>query len=376
MDDDNIGMDLFGDQSLEINFDGLSNSQEDAEGSQESEENNNDNNTDGSQEPDDTNNQGESQGSDSESVAEEDDQDEGSEGNDSPNLFSSVATVLQEQGLLPSLDITENKIESVEDLATAMKAEAEELAKSTIIDKIGEEGYEYINKGISVDEYNAYKSTADALNTITEDSLSEDIELGKKVIYQDYINSGISESKASKLIDRLSELGEDSILEDAKESLINVKNFNKAELDNQAAEIATQNALIEKQQQDIEKQLKKSVYDTKELIKGQSINKVFQDKVYNSMTKIVGKSPDGNSENALMKQRREDPVDFDTKLYYVYELTKGFKDFSKFTASAKSSAIQDMERALQNNSINNSETPGFLQDNESYSDGLGAEINF
>ena len=94
------------------------------------------------------------------------------------------------------------------------------------------------------------------------------------------------------------------------------------------------------------------------------------------MTKIVGKSPDGNSENALMKQRREDPVDFDTKLYYLYELTKGFKDFSKFTASAKSSAIQDMERALQNNSINNSETPGFLQDNESYSDGLGAEINF
>lgn len=375
MDEDNIGMDLFGDQSLEINLDGLSNPQEHSEDQNESEENN-DNNIDDSQESNDTNNQSENQDSDSESVAEEDDQDEGSEGNDSPNLFSSVATVLQEQGLLPSLDIAENKIESVEDLANAMKAEAESLAKSTIVEKLGEEGYEYISKGISVDEYNAYKTTADALNTITEDSLSEDIELSKKVIYQDYINSGISEAKASKLIDRLSDLGDDSILEDARESLINVKNFNKAELDQQAAEIEAQNALIEKQQQEVEKQLKKSVYDTKELIKGQSINKVFQDKVYNSMTKIVSKSPDGNPENALMKQRREDPVDFDTKLYYVYELTKGFKDFSKFTASAKSSAIQDMERALQNNSINNSETPGFLQDSESYSDGLGAEINF
>lgn len=375
MDDDNIGMDLFGEQSLEVNFDGLNNPQEDVEDQDGSDENNDDNIGD-SQESDNTNNQGESQDSDSESVAEGDDQDEGSEGNDSPNLFSSVATVLQEQGLLPSLDIAENKIESVEDLANAMKVEAENLAKSTIIEKIGEEGYEYINKGITVDEYNAYKTTADALNTITEDSLSQDMELSKKVIYQDYINSGISEAKATKLIDRLSELGDDSILEDAKESLINVKNFNKAELDNQAAEIASQNALIEKQQQEVEKQLKKSVYDTKELIKGQAINKVFQDKVYDSMTKIVGKSPDGNPENALMKQRREDPVDFDTKLYYVYELTKGFKDFSKFTASAKSSAIQDMERALQNNSINSSETPGFLQDNESYSDGLGAELNF
>lgn len=374
MDDDNIGMDLFGDQSLEVNFDGVNTFHENSEEQEDSEENND--NNDDSQESDDTNNQGENQDADSESVAEEDDQNEGSEGNDSPNLFSSVANVLKEQGLLPSLDIAENKIESVEDLANAMKAEAEELAKSTIIEKIGEEGYEYINKGISVDEYNAYKATADALNTITEDSLYEDIELSKKVIYQDYINSGISETKATKLIDRLSELGDDSILEDAKESLVNVKNFNKAELDQQAADIAAQNALIEKQQQEVEKQLKKSVYDTKELIKGQSINKVFQDKVYNSMTKIVGKSPDGNPENALMKQRREDPVDFDTKLYYVYELTKGFKDFSKFTASAKSSAIQDMERALQNNSINNSDVPSFLQDNESYSDGLGAEINF
>jgi hypothetical protein len=372
MDDDNLEMDLFGDQGLELNLDGL----EDFQDHSESQDGTDENNDDSQESTDENNNQGEGQDSDSESVAEEDDQDEGSEGNDSPNLFSSVASVLQEQGLLPSLDIAENKIESVDDLANAMKAEAENLAKSTIIDKIGEEGYEYINKGISVDEYNEYRTTADALNSITEDSLSNDIELSKKVIFQDYINNGISESKASKLIERLSDLGDDSIIEDATESLTNVKSFNKATLDQQAETIAKQNALIEKQQQDIEQKLKKSVYDTKELIKGQPINKGFQDKVYNSMTKIVGKSPTGESENALMKQRREDPVDFDTKLYYVYEMTKGFEDFSKFTASAKSSAIQDMERALRNNSINNAEAPSYLQDSESYSDGLGAELHF
>jgi hypothetical protein len=369
MDDDNLEMDLFGEQGLELNLDGLEDFQDNSEAQ-------NDADDDSQESNDEQNNQSEDQDSDSESVAEEDDQDEGSEGNDSPNLFSSVATVLQEQGLLPSLDIAENKIESVDDLANAMKAEAENLAKSTIIDKIGEEGYEYINKGISVDEYNAYRTTADALNNITEDSLSNDIELSKKVIFQDYINNGISESKASKLIERLSDLGDDSIIEDATESLANVKSFNKATLDQQAEAIAEQNALIEKQQQDVEQKLKKSVYDTKELIKGQPINKGFQDKVYNSMTKIVGKSPTGESENALMKQRREDPVDFDTKLYYVYEMTKGFEDFSKFTASAKSSAIQDMERALRNNSINNAEAPSYLKDSESYSDGLGAELHF
>ena len=369
MDDDNLEMDLFGDQGLELNLDGLEDFQDNSEAQ-------NDADDDSQESNDEQNNQSEDQDSDSESVAEEDDQDEGSEGNDSPNLFSSVASVLQEQGLLPSLDIAKNKIESVDDLANAMKAEAENLAKSTIIDKIGEEGYEYINKGISVDEYNAYRATADALNSITEDALYNDVELSKKVIFQDYINNGISESKASKLIERLSDLGDDSIIEDAIESLTNVKSFNKATLDQQAEAIAAENALIIQQQQAVEKQLKDSVYNTKELIKGQSINKGFQDKVYNSMTKIVGKSPTGESENALMKQRREDPVDFDTKLYYVYEMTKGFKDFSKFTASAKSSAIQDMERALRNNSINNAEAPSYLQDGESYSDGLGAELHF
>jgi hypothetical protein len=181
MDDDNLEMDLFGDQGLELNLDGL----EDFQDHSESQDGTDENNDDSQESTDENNNQGEGQDSDSESVAEEDDQDEGSEGNDSPNLFSSVASVLQEQGLLPSLDIAENKIESVDDLANAMKAEAENLAKSTIIDKIGEEGYEYINKGISVDEYNEYRTTADALNSITEDSLSNDIELSKKVIFQD-----------------------------------------------------------------------------------------------------------------------------------------------------------------------------------------------
>jgi hypothetical protein len=117
MDDDNLEMDLFGDQGLELNLDGL----EDFQDHSESQDGTDENNDDSQESTDENNNQGEGQDSDSESVAEEDYQDEGSEGNDSPNLFSSVATVLQEQGLLPSLDIAENKIESVDERRVGFK---------------------------------------------------------------------------------------------------------------------------------------------------------------------------------------------------------------------------------------------------------------
>jgi hypothetical protein len=91
------------------------------------------------------------------------------------------------------------------------------------------------------------------------------------------------------------------------------------------------------------------------------------------MTTIVGTSPQGVSENALMRTRREDPVGFDTKLYYLYEITKGFSDFSKINKGGRSSAIKDLERAARAN-INSGSTPSFVQDKDSYDSPLDGHV--
>ena len=80
-------------------------------------------------------------------------------------------------------------------------------------------------------------------------------------------------------------------------------------------------------------------------------------------------------ENQLMKDRRDNPVEFDSKLYYLYEITGGFKDFSKITTTATTKAATDFERALRQNKFEAGGDPTFTVDKDSY-DGMGTELVF
>lgn len=308
---------------------------------------------------------------DSESVAEgEDDQEEGddvnADSNISPNLFSSVATVLYDEGVLPSLDIESAKIENADDLAKVIQSEVQSLYKNTLVDKLGEDGYEYISKGVSLRDYNEYNDRTQILESITDDALIEDVELSKNVVYEDYISKGMSPEKATKLIQRSVELGNDIIAEDAREALASLKVINQRQIDSKAQSILTEQKNAEIARVAQEQKIKDSIYSDNIFKKGPEINKATQNKVYKLMNTVVGKSPEGTPENALMKTRREDPIEFDTKLYYMYELTKGFTDFSKFGKMGKNKAITDLERAMATNKNDHSGTPGFVQDKESY----------
>lgn len=369
--EDNLEMDFFNSDDLELNLESNYNYENEEEDQDDnSPENDVEDQTD--QDNKENTNQGEDQ-EDSEKVAEEDDK-EGDD-NDSPNLFSSVATVLQEQGVLPSLDIENSSIETVDDLAKAVNNEVDTLVKTSLVEKLGQEGYDYLIKGVPLQVYDEYASNSQALNSITEQSLENDIELSKQIVLQDYINKGMSENKALKLIDRTSELGDDVLVEDAKESLENIKNYNKEFIESEKAKAVELQKQSEKQRLENEKLVKQSVYNTKELIEGQKFNKSVQDKVYKSITTIVGKSPEGVPENALMKARRENIVDFDTKLYYLFELTNGFKDFSKFSKGAKKSAINDLERAMKHNTTSlKGDNPSYLQDKDSYDSPYGDQL--
>lgn len=312
-----------------------------------------------------------SEDEDPEVVAEEEGLDEEEEESDSP-LYSSFATVLQEQGLLPSLDLQNKKIETVDDLTEVIKFEIENQAKQRLVEKIGEDGFEALEKGISLAELQEYNNTTNALENITVESLENNIELAKKIILQDYINQGIDQNRAMRILNKSVDLGEEAVIEDAVESLQSLKAFEQTRLQKLAEEREAQQAAMLAQQEKIDNDLKNSIYKKDEFIEGMKLNKAMQDKVYNSITKIVGKSPDGIAENKLMQQRRQDPIDFDTKLYYLFELTNGFKDFSKLVTKSASKATSQLERALRSNKFEQGDNPTFV-DKESYG-GIGSEL--
>lgn len=369
-----LGMDLFEEEGLELNLDASPEDlgiEEDVQ-EEEVQEENTDESQDESEE-ENINDSSEDQ-DDSEKVAEsEEDDQEGGDDNNSPNLYSSLASVLSEQGLLPSFDLDNNKIESIDDISAALRNEVDSSVKQRLVESLGEDGYDAIMNGVPLTQLAEYRSKQESLESITEEAIAADLELGKKVIYQDYINQGMSEQRAQKLLKRIIDSGDDAVLEDSKESLESLKAFEAKQLEQTKEQNLKLRQAQEKEQAELDKNLKSKIYNSDELIKGVKLTKAIKDKVYNSMTEIVGKNDTGVGENKLMKSRRENPLEFDTKLYYVYELTNGFTDFSKVVNTTKTSAIGSLEQALRKQRNPDSGSPSYLSDADSYF-GTGDEL--
>ena len=292
---------------------------------------------------------------------------------DSPNLYSSFATVLSEQGLLPSLDLQEKGIESLEDLTEVFKSEIANQSKQYLINQIGEDGLNALEKGVSLAELQQHNDTVATLDSISEESLEENVELAKKIILQDYMNQGMDENRAMRILNKSINLGHDVIVEDAVESLSSLKAFESKRLEGVAESKAAEQVVLDQEQEKIDNDLKNAIYNSEELVPGLGkVNKQMQDKVYQSITKIVGEN-NGVAENNLMQKRRENPIDFDTKLYYLFELTKGFEDFSKVISKSTSKASNQLEKALRTNKFSGGDAPAFLDDKESYG-GIGTEL--
>lgn len=363
MEENELNMDLFENESLELSGLDYESPDEAVEDTEEPTEENKDINKPGEEEKDPS-----EEVAGEENLEEEDNSDNTDDSSDTNDgeLYSSFASVLKEQGLLPSLNLEKDKISSLEDLAESIRGEIKAQSDQYLVEKIGEQGLKALEKGVSLGEYQQYQKAINTLDSIKEEDLS-DLELAKNIILQDYVAQGIPQERAMRILKKSIELGDDIVLEDAKESLKSLR----ATQDIKLAEIEKEREAAlkaqKKEQEKLDNDLKNSIYNSKEIIEGFKPSKTVKDKVYRSITEIVGQSPDGVPENKLMKQRREDPIGFDTKLYYLYELTEGFSDFSKLIQSSESKAIKNLNKALRHTKFEGSTKPVYMEDPESYS---------
>lgn len=359
MENEDFDMSLFENNDLDLNYNDFSN--EDLENEDEDTSDDiKDTTVDG-----DENNQEEVDG-------EEDEQDEGDEDKESDsddsssNLYSSVIAVLHEQGLLPSLDIENNKIETADDFVEAFKVEQFNQARAM--------AEEYLNN-LDIESIQKSKAEIQNLDSLDEESLKENLDQAKQIIYQDYLNQGLDQAKVTRLLNRLIDLGDDAIVEEAKDSLVSLKEFNMRKIEFEKEAYEKQLEENRKEQERVENEIKKNIFERKDLIKGYNLNKAVQEKIYKSINEIVGKSPEGIYENKFMRERRMNPIEFETRMYTVYELTDGFKDFSKLTSSGKSSAVNELEKAFKKGSFKDSGAPLWMSDKDSYDIGIGDELN-
>lgn len=276
-------------------------------------------------------------------AADKSDEGEGS----SSNIYTSFANVLVEKGILSSPE--SDKIKSVDDLVSIINSEVSNREFADLNDQ--QKTYlQALRNGVPDLETREHLSIMNELTSIDDVMLSDNQELRKELIKQDFIEQGMAIERAEKLTKRSIELGED--LEDAKDALTSLKTIKEKTYKEKLKQ--SEQAKI-KQQEDETAQmtkLKESVTSTEEIVPGMKISEAQKTKLFSQMTKPVGKV--GNQlVNEVQKARIENPIDFEIKLNYIFQITNGFKDFSKLVKQSKTKAIKELDKQLKGDFTNN-----------------------
>lgn len=269
-----------------------------------------------------------------------------------PNLYSSLAKALGDEGFLPNLDYKD--IDNFDKLGDKIR----EANKKTISESLGldidnlnslndlqKEYLQALSNGIPAEKFVEAKQEEFSIDGITDEAIDTDENLRKSLIINNYINKGVPEAKAIKLAQMHIDLAEDT--EEAKSARDEIKEAIKAQSQREfeyQKQLANDRREAEAKYQE---SIRKSFYETDKIGEIFDIPKQLKDKMYESITKPVAKLEDGTLINAITKYEMENPVDFQHKMAWIYSVTDGFKKFdSFFTTKAVSKATKQLESVL------------------------------
>lgn len=298
----------------------------------------------------------------------------------SPNFYSSLTTALKEDGVLPDLEDEDlAKVQSPEDFASIIEKQIE--ARLEDVQKRVKEALDY---GVEPSEIKSYETTISYLDGLTDDTIEDEtdegINLRKSLIFQDFINRGFSEARAKRETEKSVNGGTD--IEDAKEALISNRDFFKKGyttlIKTAREEVENENKL---QKQQTEEFRKKSL-ETEAPFEGVKLDKRVRQSIYDTATKAVAKSADGQMLTAIQKYEKENPIDFRYKLATIFTLTDGFKNLDGLVRGKvkkeTSKSLRELEHTLRGNStLGNGSLKlanGFGEDANS-SSGLRLDVN-
>lgn len=276
--------------------------------------------------------------------------------NGSPNLSSSIAEALVDEGVLQTLDQERlSQIKTTEDLIEAFKEDLRNQLDDT--QKRIADALEYGMEPSRIQQYEQWIST---LDKVTDDILNgegdENENYRKNLIYKDYLNKGFEEADALEMVNRSIESGKDQ--DDAKKALSSLKKFyQKAYTDEVNAAKKEYEKHVAAQKKQFE-ELKSSIMDDKENFFEQfELPKSARQKVFDAIAKpsiSVGKDDNGKEVKitALQKFIKDDPNKANKIIGTLYVLTDGFTKFENIMKGTVKKqvrkSVENLERALNN----------------------------
>lgn len=282
--------------------------------------------------------------------------DNDADGTSPNNFYSSIANACAVDGIFPNLDDeTIKKAVDAESFSNLIEAEI-----NARFDEKQKRISQALENGVEPTDIKKYESTLNYINTITDVAIAEESEKGEQLrynlIYQDFINKGMTPDKAKKFADRTVDAGTD--VEDAKEALLSNKEF-FSNAYNKMLQDAQQKADEEKAEREKNaKELEKSLMKDKQLFGDMEISNDIRKKAFDSVSKPVYKDPEtGDYMTAIQKYESEHRADFLKYTGLIFAMTNGFKDFDSFAKGKVKKEVKkglrELEQTLNNTRRNN-----------------------
>lgn len=282
--------------------------------------------------------------------------DNDADGTSPNNFYSSIANACAVDGIFPNLDDeTIKKAVDAESFSNLIEAEI-----NARFDEKQKRISQALENGVEPTDIKKYESALNYINTITDAAIAEESEKGEQLrynlIYQDFINKGMTPDKAKKFADRTVDAGTD--VEDAKEALLSNKEF-FSNAYNKMLQDAQQKADEEKAEREKNaKELEKSLMKDKQLFGDMEISNDIRKKAFDSVSKPVYKDPEtGDYMTAIQKYESEHRAEFLKYTGLIFAMTNGFKDFDSFAKGKVrkevKKGLRELEQTLNNTRRNN-----------------------
>ena len=267
------------------------------------------------------------------------------------NFFSSVAKAFAEEGIFP--DLNEDEIANI-NTAESFREIIDKQIQSQLSER-QKRADEALNAGLEPDDIRKYENTLSYLEEVTDNKLEEETtegeELRKRLIYQDYINRGFSQERATKEVKRSIDSGND--IEDAKEALNSNKEYFKSQYDKLLNDAKEEQKKYEQERKNQSEQLKKSIIEEKKVFGDIEVDKPTRQRIFDNLSKPIYKDEEtGTYMTALQKYQHDNPNEFIKNVSTIFTLTDGFKNLNKLVKGKVNKEIKKGFRELEN-TLNN-----------------------
>ena len=287
------------------------------------------------------------------------------------DFYSSIAKALKEDGIFPDLDNdTIDGIKDPEGFAEAIKKQI-----SAGLDETQKRVNDALEVGVDPNAVQYFERAISQMDGIKEEDITNEEtgeNLRKQLILRDFMNRGYSKERAEREVKKSLDAGTD--VEDAKESLEEIKKHLHKQYDDLIKEAQEEERKEEEQRKKDIEDLKNSMLDDKDVFGDLKVDKATRQKALDTVSKPVWKDPEtGDYYTALQKYEKENKLDFLKYVGLIFTLTDSFKSLDglvkekqKKEARKGISALEKVINSTQRGSDGNLEYVTGVNDKESY----------